>query len=194
MKTCSELPIGYSKSFEVDLQKNKKLAVIINLIAFVIAVIMIATANIFVPINLKYNTGTLVGMLVMLFGMVLYIILHEIVHGIFMKKYSGIKPSYGFTFLYAYAGSTAYFNKKNYITIALAPVVIWGVVLLVLNIIVPTSWFYVVYIIQVANISGAVGDIYVTCKFHKLSDDILINDTGVAMTVWEPISKKEDSI
>jgi hypothetical protein len=111
-------------------------------------------------------------------------VLHELVHGIFMKHYSGVKPKYGFTLLYAYAGSTAYFNKKSYIIIALAPVVIWGIVLGVLCAVLPVSWFWVFYFIQMGNISGAAGDAYVTYKMLTFPKDILVNDTGVAMTVY----------
>jgi hypothetical protein len=117
-------------------------------------------------------------------GYIAYIVLHELVHGIFMKHFSGVKPKYGFTLMYAYAGSEAYFNKKSYIIIALAPVVIWGAVLGVLCAVLPQSWFWVVYLIQIGNISGAAGDFYVTFKFLKLPKDILVNDTGVAMTVY----------
>ena len=70
-------------------------------------------------------------------GMVLYIFLHEFVHGIFIKRYSGKKADYGFTGMYAYAGSKPYFNKKSYLVIALAPVVLWGIVLTALLLIVP---------------------------------------------------------
>ena len=51
-------------------------------------------------------------------------ILHEIIHGGFMKAFSGLKPRYGFTGLYAYAGSDALFNRRQYLIIAFAPVVI----------------------------------------------------------------------
>ena len=49
---------------------------------------------------------------VLLVNMVLYLVLHELVHGICMRAFSGIRPHYGFTGLYAYAGSTAYFGEK----------------------------------------------------------------------------------
>ena len=97
---------------------------------------------------------------------------------------SGFVVVSGFTGLYAYAGSEAYFNKRSYLVIALAPIVVWGVVLLILNFLVPTSWFWCVYFIQVCNVSGAAGDLYVSCKFSRLPADILIRDTGVSMTVY----------
>ena len=75
-------------------------------------------------------------------------------------------------------------DKKAYIFIALAPVVLWGVVLAVINCFVPTKWFWVVYLIQIANISGAAGDLFVTIKFSRFPKDILVKDYGVGMTVY----------
>ena len=112
----------------------------------------------------------------MIVGLILYMVLHELVHGICMKYFGTPKVNYGFAGLYAYAGSNAYFTKKPYIIIALAPVVVWGIVLLVINLFVDASWFWCVYFIQICNISGAVGDIYVTYKFSKMPKDILVQD------------------
>ena len=68
--------------------------------------------------------------------------------------------------------------------IALAPVVFWGIVIAVINVLVPEGWFWVVYMIQVTNLSGAAGDLYVTVKFSRFPKDILIKDHGVGMTVF----------
>jgi hypothetical protein len=62
--------------------------------------------------------------------------------------------------------------------------VLWGIVLAIVNPFVPTEWFWVVYLIQIANISGAAGDLYVTLKFSRLPGDILVRDYGVGMTVY----------
>ena len=101
-----------------------------------------------------------------------------------MKGFGAKKVKFGFTGLYAYAGSNDYFYKKPYITIALAPVVFWGLVLLVLNCLADKFWFWNIYFIQVGNLAGAAGDIYVTCKLLKMPSNILIRDTGVAMEVY----------
>lgn len=189
MKTQKTLPENYTKLLDIDLQKNKKLALLVNALGFTITAVMIALANWFKPFSLMFDMSEGIGKYIARFaavavGAVAYIILHELVHGIFMKRFSGMKPNYGFTGLYAYAGSKAYFSKRDYIIIALAPIIVWGAVLAVINVFVPESWFWVVYLIQIFNISGAAGDIYVTVKFSKLPPDILVNDTGVAMTVY----------
>lgn len=189
MNTTTTLPENYTEIFYMDLQKDKKLMLLVNGLGLAIMAAMGIIAHLFIPITTFFdmNDGIVIYLLrlvALLLGMVLYIVLHELVHGIFMKRFSGIKPHYGFTLMYAYAGSTAYFNKKHYIIIALAPIVVWGIVLTIINCFVPESWFWVVYFIQIMNISGAAGDLYVTYKFSKMSKDILVHDSGVAMTVY----------
>lgn len=196
MKATSTLPENYNKYYSVDLQKNKKIAVIINLLAFVIAIIMVIAGIFINPIISFLDTTNgylplLARLLCIALGSIAYIILHELIHGIAMKICGTKKIKFGFTGLYAFAGSNDYYDKKAYIFIALAPVVFWGIILGVLNFLVSEPWFWVVYIIQIFNISGAVGDYFVTIKFINFPKDILIKDDGVSMTVYStsPSSK-----
>ncbi len=183
------MPEGYHPLLSIDLQKDKRLALLINGIALGIMVILVAIMQPFVSFFTLFDMSQ--GLLAYSFrflalsaGIILYMILHELVHGIAMKACGTKKVRYGFTGLYAFAGSDDYYDKKSYIVIALAPVVIWGIVLLILNCVIPVSYFWVVYFIQIANISGAAGDFYVTWKFSRLPQDILVQDNGVSMTVY----------
>jgi len=162
---------------------------LVNFIAIVIAVVMIIPAHFIVPISVLFDMEQRLGNYALRFGVlavsaVAYIILHELVHVIAMKICGTQKVKYGFTGLYAFAGSEDYYDKRSYIFIALAPVVLWGVLLAVLTVVVPDEWFWIAYFIQITNISGAAGDFYVTAKFSKLSPDILIKDYGLGMTVY----------
>ncbi len=193
MKGIFTLPEGYAPLLAVDLQKNKKLALLVNLLALVIAVPLLLIGFVVSPIVLDLSDTTLFLRLgVMAVGYVFYIILHELVHGVFIRIFSGKRAKYGFTGMYAYAGSDAYFHKWPYLVIALAPVVIWGGVLAVLCALLPPAWFWVVYFIQIGNLSGAAGDFYVTVRFLGLPRDILVRDYGVGMTVFSQEGKKED--
>lgn len=185
MKDSSVLPENYGEFCKIDLQKNMKQAVIVNVLALVICLLMGVIASIIftAPFELEF-----MKIFITAAGIIVYMILHELVHGIFMTMFSDEKPHYGFTGMYAYAGSDAYFSKKHYVIIALAPVIVWGAVLVVMNMIVPESWVWYVYFIQIMNISGAAGDLYVTYYMQKLPKDILVKDTGVSMTVY---SQKE---
>ena len=186
MKSTQLLPEGYGLLYSVDLQKNKKMAVIVNVIAAVIAVLMIVPVHFLIPINTLFTYDEmyiprLLSVVVLYVG---YIILHELVHGVAMKICGTKKVKYGFTGMYAFAGSDDYYSKASYIFIALAPVVLWGVVLAVVNAFVSPQWFWVIYMIQIANLSGAAGDLFVTVKFSRMPKDILIRDCGVGMTIY----------
>jgi len=190
MKAVQNLPENYKEILSVDLEKDKKLLWGVNIAALVICVAMILPVTLFiVPIWTMIDTGQGIGSMLIKFAatmglLVIYIILHELVHGIAMKICGTKKVRYGFKGLYAFAGSDDYYDKKSYIFIALAPVVLWGVVLAVVNVLVPEDWFWIIYIVQMQNISGAVGDYYVSLKFSRLPKDILIKDYGVGMTVY----------
>ncbi len=195
MKALSSLPLEYEEILSVDLQKNKKLSLLLNGLALVVALLMAVPMSFVVPISTLYNMDQGIKPYAIRFGvlllmLVVYMLLHEAVHGIAMKICGTKKVKYGFTGLYAFAGSSDYYDKKSYIFIALSPVVIWGVIIGIINFFVPTQWFWAVYIIQIINISGAVGDLYVTVRFSKLSKDILITDCGVGMTVYERVLQK----
>lgn len=189
MKIAGKLPEGYRQIYTIDLQKNMKMMLLVNVIAILIALLMAVPMHFVVPISTLFDmTGgieaystrfaVLIGLLI------LYMILHELVHGIAMKLCGTKKVKYGFTGMYAYACSDDYYTKKPYLFIALAPVVLWGVVLAVINPLVPTAWFWVIYMIQITNLSGAAGDFLVTVKFIRMPEDILVKDHGVGMVVY----------
>ncbi len=197
MHATERLPEGYTEIYSVNLQKDKKAKLFVNLLAVLIGVALAVPMHFIIPISTLFDMEEGLGAYVLRFGAllllsVLYIILHEAVHGIAMKLCGTKRVKYGFTGLYAFAGSDDYYGKGAYIFIALAPVVLWGAVLAVACLLVPLSWFWVVYIIQVTNLSGAAGDFFVTAKFSKMPNDILIRDVGVGMSVYSRSKSSEE--
>jgi len=189
MKAVQNLPEGYEEIYSVNLQKDKKAALMVNLLACLIAVVMVVPACFLVPISSLFDMRAGLGsfsikMLLIFVLMVAYLTLHELTHGVAMKICGTQKIKYGFTGLYAFAGSNDFYGKKAYTFIALAPVVLWGIILAIVNILVPAAWFWVIYIIQICNISGAAGDLFVTVRFSRFPEDILVKDSGVGMTVY----------
>lgn len=182
-------PTDYQFYKKIDLQNDKKLALLVNGLCLTITLVMAAVGIFFVPISFSFKGEEIpklfFNLIAFLAACVVYIILHELTHGFFMKRYSGIKPHFGFTGLYAFAGSDAFFDKKSYLIIGLSPVVLWGTVLLVLQFLVPQNWFWFVYLIQIFNISGAAGDFYVTWLMTTLPKDLLIQDDGTAMSIYK---------
>ena len=189
MKAIQSLPEGYKEIYSIDLKKNKKAYLMVNLLAVFIALLMVVPMHFYIPIftmfdmssGLRDYTIRFAALIVLL---ILYMVLHELVHGIAMKLCGTKKIRYGFTGSYAFAGSSDYYGKTAYIFIALAPVVLWGIILAIVNLFVSAEWFWVVYLIQINNISGAAGDLFVTVRFSRFPQDILVSDYGVGMTVY----------
>lgn len=191
MKAVKSLPENYERAFSVDVEKDKRTALIVNGISLGIFVIMASIMCIFVkPFQLvmpqgdeSYFSGILrAGVLFVL--LLLYIVLHELTHGVMMRALGASKVNFGFTGLYTYAGSDGYFDKKSFIIIALSPIVIWGVVLAVINILVPYNWIWTVYFIQIVNVAGASSDFYITAKLLLTKKPVLVRDEGVGMSVF----------
>ncbi len=194
MKAYTELPAGYKEILSINLQKDKKLAFLVNGLAILIGVAMVLPMHFYIPIGTLFDAELfemeggiafyVLRFAVLVVAAIAYLILHELVHGIAMRICGTKKVKYGFTGLYAFAGSEDHYDKSGYIFIALAPVVLWGAVIAVINAFMPVEWFWVVYFLQVMNVSGAAGDLYVTVKFSRLPKDILVRDNGVGMTVF----------
>ena len=183
-----DLPAEYHVIKQLNMQKDKKLVVLLNVVALIIAIVLVLIGLKLVPISFVVILGNrfdfLIRLLMILVGMILYILSHELIHGLFIRLFSGKKAKYGFTGLYAYAGTDAYFTKRHYLTIALAPVVLFGVTFLLLNIFLPSEWFWFVYLLQILNVSGAAGDLYVTYLMQRLPKDILVQDRGIEVTIY----------
>ena len=168
------LPDGYGKIKSISFTKDKKLYTRINAAAIAAAVFLVMIMRIFVPFD--FYTPSSYGEVkeifikcgVLFVSALAYVILHEAVHGVFIRIISGKWGKFGFNSSFAYASSAAFFGRYEYITIALAPIVIWGIVLG----------------IQVINLSGAVGDIYVTYTVMKLPKESLFKDDGLDITVY----------
>lgn len=48
----------------------------------------------------------------------------------------------------------------------------------------PRDWFWIVFIIQVINISGAAGDIYVFIRLLNMRGPVLVKDAGTSMEIF----------
>ena len=190
MRGTLTLPDGYAGLCSIDLQKDKRLALLINGLALLIALPLVFLGNRIVPLRTLFSMDDGFGFYFLRLGMLTagyaaYVVLHELVHGAAMKLCGTKKVRYGFCGMYAYAGSEDYYSRGAYIFIALAPVVLFLAVFAVANLLVPLSWFWTIYLLQIINVSGAAGDIYVTCRFLRMPKDILIKDVGTSMEAYQ---------
>lgn len=189
------LPARYKRVMEIDLVRNRKDIIIVNVISIFLTVMMFfigfaiygrdrISDLIFTDSYERLNSLIFKSIIIIIFCMIV-IVVHELIHGIFMKLFcKECKLNFGYRIFYAYAGSNAYYGKKAYNIIAVAPLLIIGITALIACCLAPVEWFWVVYMIEILNVSSAAGDIYVFTIISRMPKDILIRDVGASMTVY----------
>ena len=110
-------------------------------------------------------------------GIAVYVFAHEWVTASHTLFY-GQPAEYGFIrdVGVAYAKSRWFFARCAYIVIALAPVIVWGIILAVLMDDVPAEYFRCLYVIQIINFSGSAGDFYTVWRVTRMPKGVLIYD------------------
>ena len=185
----TKLPKGYKKIGVIDLDSKKSPEKRrVSTIALALAVIVVLLGYLRQPFgdaasSLLSKTWVLIALMGVLF---VYIILHEVTHGIFIRALSKTRPVYGMRSIYLYAGSGAYLDRRSHAIIALAPAVIFGVILAVLALVLPEDWFWLVHILQIANIAGSAGDFYCVLRMLRMNKNVLIQDLGTGMKLYGP--------
>ncbi len=195
MRAYRELPPGYRETERVNLQTDKKTALLLNGLGAAAAVLLFLAGHFLMMPFPEFLRGriacnsvweAIAPLVVMSAGSLVYIVLHELTHAAVMKACGGGHVRFGFTGLYAYAGSEEdYFDRGAYIAISLAPLVVWGMIFTALLLLVPRDWSWVIWLWQICNVSGAAGDIFVACRTARRPRTLLTRDTGVEMTSFD---------
>lgn len=94
MRGTLTLPDGYAGLCSIDLQKDKRLALLINGLALLIALPLVFLGNRIVPLRTLFSMDDGFGFYFLRLGMLTagyaaYVVLHELVHGVCMKYFSG---------------------------------------------------------------------------------------------------------
>ena len=185
------LPAGYIQSGQIDLKKDKRLTILLNigaLIVFALSFYLLSAFTAWVRPDIMTFSGTITvtNILGALGLTVLILLLHEGIHGLFFWIFSRSRPVFGLRPLYAYAGAPNWFFPKRQFTItALAPLVIIGAAGLLLLPLAPISWIFMIVLLVALNTSGASGDVFVFIRLLKSSPTSFANDTGEVVTFFE---------
>ena len=200
-KAVRDLPEDYDQCHTLDLNKNNKLAIGLNLASlacFVIFGALFYWLLIQVRPGLLSETGLLgsgffnsdsifTQFLVIALVYLGMIVLHEVVHGFFFWIFTRERPKFGFRGLYAYAGAPRwFFSKRPYLLIGLAPLVLISLAGFIAMLFVPGEWIFPILLFITLNASGAVGDIYAFFWILPKPDDILVRDFGDRMEIYGP--------
>lgn len=189
------LPHRYEPIKKIDLREDKKATIVIRILCAVVVAVMLVSGGIFYGGSALKNLlltekiaelNNLIGrvLLIILFCF-LHIQLREGVNILLMKlfcKKARIKMKFGLFFTDAI--SNAFYCRKAYIFISIAPFLIFALLLGIIVSLVPFEWFWTIYIIQIVNFASAVGDVYVLFILLRMPKDILIRDNGTEIEVF----------
>lgn len=177
-----DLPQGYRPIRTVSVTNGKGMA----LLSLVLIVGMTGLGFYLAPKNVRHLEGpqVLAYLVTLLAGGVLYLFLHELIHGVLMRAYSGARVRYSFRAAAASAGCEGYFTKRQYIWVALAPLVLLGGLLALLNRLLYPAHFWYFFILQILNVSGAAGDVYSTGRMLRMPRETMVQDTGTHLIFY----------
>ena len=196
MENCyRELPEGYREARVVD-AKEKKTSVLLTLSSIALTVLAFVPVAVFCDFGVVFNAlkekTAVVPYFVFLFSMVIYVILHELIHGAAYKALTHQKLTFGFTLTVAFCGvPDVYTSRKTALIALLAPFVTFTVIFIPLLV-----WLHGVNMVFYAfagilfaiHFGGCIGDLYMTCLllFRYKDPRTLMNDTGPKQTIYLP--------
>ena len=184
-----ELPEGYREVFSVD-AKTKKTVIIMNITALCISLALLLIPLLWMGIPPFTPQSGLTFMLVFLCTVIIYMVLHELVHGIAYKLLTGEKLKFGLTATVAYCGvPDIYVYRKTALISLLAPFTVFGVLFLVGMIVFWGGFIgYLCGFLFAVHCGGCVGDLYDTFLYlTRFRDPLtLMRDTGPKQTFYLP--------
>ena len=130
----------------------------------------------------EYNT---VGNPLFLLSCLCYIVIHELIHLIFMKVYGNEKIHVTFKFPTISVGSEAKYSKKHFAVIILAPVLILGGLLILALLFLPKEYTFFLTILTILNFGGAGGDYNQFFKIMKYPADTFFQDNSVETVIYQ---------
>ena len=184
-----ELPENYKLDKTIDMKKMST-NIFLNVlnILFVIISFLILIPLKFKEIKIDNLIELSIVMFIALIGFIIYIVLHELTHGLFYKIFTKQKLTFGVSLTYAYCGvPNIYVRKKETIIACLSPLIIFSIIFLTLIFILPPNYINLSIIILFSfHFGGCSGDIFLSLiLLTKYKKDTYIKDTGPTQYIYK---------
>jgi len=196
LRATQILPDSHRQLGSLDLARNTRVAIILNLAALPLFLVFgwsfMKFAQLLKPdIVSRFHFANLslspIGSFLLFVGIILgMMVIHEAIHGLFFWIFTRSRPIFGLKLLYAYAGAPGwYIPRSQYIVVGLAPLVLMTAAgfLFIALMTLPLAQLFLFGI--TINASGAVGDLYVSAWVFLRSPEALMEDTGFGFTIFE---------
>lgn len=193
----AELPDGYRLVHSVNF-KSKRTAMRFNLLALCVLALALLISSLFLigrPLKAFALTGAqfYIGYGVFFVAMLVYLLLHELTHGLCYKLLTGKKLTYGISLSCAYCGVPDIYLYRRYALIAaLAPFVVFTLVFIPLLIYTyylhPMAYLGAAFMLGM-HLGGCLGDLYISyLALRTRTPALLIRDTGAEQFFYLPHS------
>lgn len=190
----STLPEGYEEIYHINAKENKT-ALILTLFSFLLTclplIILLPIYLCFHEFHLEINFTTSLYLLGLCLALLLYVVFHELVHGILYKIYTRQKLTFGISWSCAYCGvPNIYVYRKTAMIALIGPFVVFSFLFGGLAI---WSYFsngmlYMMFVLLFSiHVGGCVGDLYMFVLFlFKYKDKtLLMKDTGPEQFLYQ---------
>jgi hypothetical protein len=187
------LPDGYRQTAEINLAKSKGLAILLNVVAVILFILVLLLLGSFLgwarPEPAASASSARVGLLdvlIFLASIFLVLLLHELIHGLFFWIFTRSRPVFALRPLYAYAAAPDWFiPARQYWIVGLAPLVCIGAAGLLLLLATPAVWIPMLAFLVALNTAGCTGDLFLVAQLLRLSRGGLVRDTGDRVSFFE---------
>lgn len=197
------IPETFKKILTIDIVKDKKRSLLVNIVSLIIAVIMI---GLYLLID-KMPGGflSLIGdqfvlkIIVALVGIIFCFFINDLIK-LLLLKILGVKDAkFVISSKEVYTTCKHELLKKNaFIFCSLVPVIFWILVIVTVMLFVPSSWTFIVYIILVMHVSGSFGAIYNSFMIMRTPSNSLIHDKGLLIDAYSDkeivVKEKKDEL
>ena len=189
VQATTTLPTHYRHQATLDLSKSRKAVVgaIVSGIVLLIIVgwLFVQFTNLVRPSALEAlrfhdiltatpngHTSITIPFADVVIALVLVMLIHELVHGLFYWRFAGQRPTFGIKGLgvYVAAPSEFYFPRNQYLVVGIAPLVV-----------VPILILFVAF-----NAAGAAGDLLMAARLLSYPLDTLMQDNDSGVIVYGP--------
>lgn len=188
------LPDGYRQTHEIDLAKNKGLAILLNVLGVIVFFLSLALLGFFLrwarpevftsTFTFNLDLLTIAGLLA---SVTLTMLVHELIHGFFFWVFSRSRPVFALRLLYAYAAAPDWFiPTRHYWIIGLAPLVLIDALGLLCIFLAPAHWIPMFALLVALNTGGSVGDMLIVARLLRFSPGSLAKDAGDRVSFFEP--------
>jgi hypothetical protein len=202
MRAIQTLPEGSQLRIEVDLSKDMRTAIWLQLAGVLLFVafgwMFLQIAAWLRPAALRSTLGSafeiaglgelLLFLLWLVVASVVPITLHELVHGLFFRILTGQPPKYGLGLGFAYAAAPDwYIAGRPYLLVASGPFLVLTLAGVLILSVVPAPAILWLLFAMTVNASGAVGDLWVVWRIWRLLQQpgpVWVRDNGAAIAAY----------